>query len=117
MTEKQFENKVKRFLQGIGIYPLGTPEDKVVNPTGSCFKVWGGGYQKAGIPDLICDISGKFVAIELKAQSGKPSELQIHNIKQIRRYGGQGCFLYPSGFKQFQEDIQKHNFRLKEEYK
>lgn len=104
--EKNFEHKVERFLQECGIYPSGFPEDKITTtPVGWYFKVWGGGFQKSGIPDLILNVVGLFIAVELKAEHGKPSELQKLNTNRIRDSGGEACFLYPSGFEDFQHDI------------
>lgn len=104
--EKNFEHKVERFLQECGIYPAGFPEDKMIAPAnGWYFKVWGGGFQKSGIPDLILNVHGLFVAVELKAEHGRPSELQKLNTNRIRDSGGEACFLYPSGFEDFQSDI------------
>lgn len=104
--EKNFEHKVERFLQECGIYPAGFPEDKITTtPVGWYFKVWGGGFQKSGIPDLILNVCGFFIAVELKAEHGRPSELQKLNTKRIRDSGGDACFLYPSGFEQFKAEL------------
>ena len=86
LNEKQFENKVKKFLKDNDIW---------------YFKVWGGGFQKSGIPDLICCVNGHFVAIELKGSDGKPSELQKYNIRKINECNGTGVILYPEQFKTF----------------
>ena len=56
MKEKQFENQVKQFLKHNNIYYV---------------KNWGGGYTKAGIPDLFICLKGKFIAIELKNETRK----------------------------------------------
>ena len=32
--EKQFENKVKRYLESIGVYSFGTPKQDIVAPCG-----------------------------------------------------------------------------------
>lgn len=107
--EKTFENKIKNFLHSVGVYPAGLGEDKMNVPQiGWYTKIWGGGYQKAGIPDLICCIKGRFIAIEVKASNGRPSELQKLNTNRIRDSGGDALFLYPSGFEQFKEDL-KHS--------
>lgn len=104
--EKNFEHKVERFLQECRIYPAGFQEDKMIAPAnGWYFKVWGGGFQKSGIPDLILNVHGLFIAVELKAEHGRPSELQKLNTNRIRDSGGEACFLYPSGFEDFQSDI------------
>lgn len=102
-AEKQFEERVKRYLKSIGVYPLGTPEDKMtVPPIGYYEKRWGGGtFTKSGLPDLHIVVNGMSVDVELKAQNGRPSELQIFVIKQIRAAGGFAFVLYPSGYSEF----------------
>ena len=90
MTEKQFENKIKKFLKSHGIWFT---------------KVWGGGYQKAGIPDILACVNGRFVAIEIKGSSGKPTELQKYNIKKINESNGVGIILYPKDFERFEKLI------------
>ena len=100
--EKRFENQVRAWMGKQGIYNAGTPEKKMkVPPVGWYYKVWGGGMQKAGIPDIIACVNGVFVAIEVKSASGKPSDLQKLNIKRINEAGGVALVLYPAGFEQF----------------
>lgn len=70
-------------------------------------KVWGGGYQKSGVPDILGVIEGKFIAIELKASNGKASELQKRNIKLINECGGYGVILYPKDFEEFKREVEK----------
>ena len=89
MSEKQYENKIKKFLASL--------------PHCYFFKVWGGGFQKAGIPDIIACINGRFVAIEVKAAAGKPSPLQTHNIQLINDAKGFGVITYPDDFEQLKE--------------
>ncbi|RKD25230.1 VRR-NUC domain-containing protein [Caminicella sporogenes DSM 14501] len=95
MTEKQFQGKVIKFLKS--------------QPNTWFFKVFGGGYQRAGIPDLICCINGVFIAIELKGDNGKPTEIQKMNIRNINAAGGIGVILYPEGFKKFKKLIKEVN--------
>ena len=106
--EKQFENKVKRYLKSIGIYPLGSdPHTMTVLPIGYYEKRWGGGaYTKAGLPDMHIVCNGYSVDVELKAETGRISELQKVVIKQIRNAGGFAFVLYPSGYLDFVEFIQ-----------
>ena len=92
--EKSFEIKVKKYLQSFG--------KQIWH-----FKVWGGGYQRSGIPDLIACVNGIFVAIELKSDSGKASELQKYNIKLINKSNGLGIILYPTGFESFKKIIEE----------
>lgn len=42
----------------------------------------------AGIPDIIGCCEGRFVAIEVKIDSNKPTPLQVHYIEKIRKCGG-----------------------------
>lgn len=51
-------------------------------------------------------VNGYFVGVEVKAQNGKPSELQLYNIREIRKAGGFAIVLYPSGFNEFKEFIR-----------
>ena len=106
-AEKNFENKVKRWLESVGIYPLGTAiEEKPVKAIGYYEKRWGGGYTKAGLPDMHITVNGVSIDVELKAPNGKPSELQKHNIKQINNSGAIALLLYPDGFREFQEMVK-----------
>lgn len=91
--EKNFENKIKKFLSEQGAWHV---------------KYWAGSqFTKSGIPDILACVNGHFVAIEVKAQHGKPSELQLHTIKKIREAGGFAVIVYPSGFEKFKELIGK----------
>ena len=104
--EKGFENRIKRWFHSIGIYPAGFAEEKMnIKPIGWYTKIWGGGFQKSGIPDIIACVKGQLVSIEIKATTGRPSALQELNTNRIRDSGGHGCFLYPSGFDDFKEDL------------
>lgn len=60
---------------------------------------------KAGVPDLLACINGVFVAIEVKAQNGKASELQLYNVEQIRKAGGIAIVLYPDQFVEFKQVV------------
>jgi len=39
--------------------------------------------------------------VELKAGKGKATELQLHNIEEIRKAGGIALVLYPEGYEDF----------------
>lgn len=88
--EKSFENKIKKFLDDEGAWYV---------------KFFANSYTRSGIPDLLCCINGYFVAVEVKAQSGHPSPLQIHHCTEIRISGGFAFILYPSGFEDFKQFI------------
>lgn len=50
----------------------------------------GSGYGNAGVPDFICNVNGKFLAIEAKAGRGELTALQIKNLARINADGGVG---------------------------
>lgn len=89
-SEKDFEKKVKRYLQDVGCWVL---------------KTWSNGVQRDGVPDLLVCCNGYFLAVELKAEKGHPSDLQIWNIDNIRKAGGISIVLYPFQYDQFKELI------------
>ena len=86
-SEKCFENKIKKYLESRGAWFI---------------KYWAGAqYTKSGIPDILACINGYFVGIEVKAPNGKPSELQLHNVRAINAAGGFAFVLYPTAFTDF----------------
>ena len=80
--EKNFENRLKKWLEDEGIYPLGEPVNRMsAPPCGYWEKRWGGGrYVKSGLPDMRIVVKGLALEVELKATTGTPSELQKRNI-------------------------------------
>ena len=92
-AEKNFENKVKKFLKDKDAWVL---------------KYWGGAaYTKSGIPDLLVCFKGYFLGIELKAPNGKPSEQQLYNLRRINKAEGISILLYPKDFEQFKPFIEQ----------
>ena len=106
-AEKNFEKKVERYLESIGVYQAGFPFNKMeAEQIGWFTKIWGGGYQKSGIPDLILCVNGFFISVELKAPNGRPSELQKMNTARINQSNGIGIILKPDGFEQFKKIVE-----------
>lgn len=93
-AEKIFENQIKNFLKSL--------------PNTYYFKYWAGPYSKSGIPDIIACVNGRFVAIEVKAENGHPSELQKRNIRLIQESNGYAYIVYPKDF----EGLKKELIRL-----
>ena len=73
MREKQFEEQVKRWLESVGIYRLGTAADQMtVQPAGYWLKRWGGSkYIPAGVPDMQITVGVFNFDVELKSETGK----------------------------------------------
>lgn len=76
--ESKVKAKIKAILKAHGVYyamPIGT------------------GYGNAGVPDFLCCIKGRFLAIEAKANGGKTTALQDKNLRDIENAGGITCVL------------------------
>lgn len=76
--EAKVKAKIKAILKAHGIYyamPIGT------------------GYGNSGVPDFLCCVNGKFVAIEAKAGKGTTTALQEKNLKAINESGGVGIVI------------------------
>ena len=58
-------------------------------------------YSPSGIPDVYCCINGNSFWIELKADNGKLSEIQVHQIEKMRNHGVTVHVLYPKDFEEF----------------
>ncbi len=71
--EAKVKAKIKTMLKEHGIYyamPIGT------------------GYGTSGVPDFLCCVNGKFLAIEAKAGKGTTTALQLKNLRDIEASGG-----------------------------
>lgn len=84
--EKNFEEKIKRYLESKNCWFV---------------KFFANRMTKVGVPDLLACVNGFFVAIEVKASNGRPSELQLYNRRKIRESGGISIILYPEQFEDF----------------
>ena len=105
-AEKNFENKIKRYLKDIGAWHV---------------KFFANAYTPKGIPDILGCYNGRFFAIEVKGGSSYGlTDLQRYNLKRINQAGGVGLCVYPSGFEQmkilFESDFKgfdRENYILK----
>lgn len=55
------------------------------------YKTHGGGYAKAGIPDLCIVVGGRSLWVELKTATGKVQKIQLVRLAEIRAAGGVAC--------------------------
>ena len=99
-AEKNFEEKLKKWLASEGIYPLGTPQQKItITPCGYWEKRWGGGkYVKSGMPDMHIVVNSISIEAELKAPDGRPSDLQKQKLKQMDSSNCIAVIVYPKDF-------------------
>jgi len=76
--EALVKKKIRKILDDNNVYyamPIGT------------------GYGNSGVPDFLCCIAGRFVAIEAKAGKGKTTALQDDNLRRIRAAKGAAIVL------------------------
>lgn len=78
--EKLFENRIKAELKRRGIWFV---------------KYFANRNTIAGVPDLLCCVNGRFVALEIKAANGRLSALQDYQISEIQKAGGIAMSVYP----------------------
>lgn len=73
------------------------PESRIVSriiaalnalPSTLVWKIHGGPFQAAGIPDIVGLHSGRFVGIEVKVPGGKATKLQELTLARIEAAGG-----------------------------
>ena len=77
--ESKVKGKIKALLKKYGVYyamPIGT------------------GFGNSGVPDFLCCVGGKFLAIEAKAGAGKTSALQEKHLREIKEAGGSTAVIY-----------------------
>lgn len=71
--ETKLQKDIQAYLASIGAYK---------------FKVHGEIFMRAGIPDIIVCLKGRFIGLEAKDGNNKPSELQLAHGRQIIKAGG-----------------------------
>jgi pantoate kinase len=89
--EAKVKDKIKKILKDNNIYyamPIGT------------------GYGNSGVPDFLCCVNGKFVAIEAKANGGQPTALQLKNLKNINDSGGYTCIISENNIEYLKDVIK-----------
>lgn len=90
--EKTFENKIKKYFNDRGAWVL---------------KTWSNGIQRSGVPDLLICYKGQFIALEVKAENGHPSDLQLYNIQKLNEAGAIAMVIYPKDWEDFKERMEK----------
>ena len=66
----------------------------------------GSGYGRAGIPDVVGCVRGKFLAIECKAGKGKTTALQDRELNAIRAAGGMAWVINENNLIELKEKLQ-----------
>lgn len=90
--EAKVKNKIKAILKSHNVYyamPMGT------------------GFGNAGVPDFLCCVNGKFVAIEAKAGKGTTTALQEKNLRHIHRCGGDAWVVNEENLTHLEEFVKE----------
>jgi Holliday junction resolvase len=78
-----------------------TPEGKVKKRVTALLKARGayyftpvtGGFGTSGVPDIVACYKGKFLGIECKAGGRQPTALQLKNLEDIQKNGGESLVI------------------------
>ena len=89
--EGKVKAAVRKMLDRHGVYHFMPP---------------GMGFGRAGIPDIICCMQGKFIAIECKAGKGKTTALQDRELDAIRAAGGMAMVVNENNLIELKEKLQ-----------
>ncbi len=92
--EAKVKAKIKAILKEHNVYyamPMGT------------------GYGNSGVPDFLCCVNGKFVAIEAKAGKRMATDLQLKNLSEINKAGGYTCLINETNFHHLENVIAECN--------
>jgi hypothetical protein len=84
--ESIIKKSILHFLytkKNVSVFPVATTG--MFDPTSRRFRKTTG---RIGTPDILCCIGGKFLALEVKSETGKLSESQRSVLKDIERCGG-----------------------------
>ena len=90
--EAKVKAKIKAILKAHNIYyamPIGT------------------GYGNSGVPDFLCCVNGKFVAIEAKAGKGQATALQLKNLQLIDASGGYSLIIREDDYAYLERIIEE----------
>ena len=83
IPESKVKSKVKKMLAEHGAY---------------YFMPATHGYGSSGVPDIVACLHGKFLGIECKANGGKPTALQMKNLRELSSAGGIAVLVDETGF-------------------
>ena len=95
-AEKNYENKIKKYIEDSGGWQV---------------KFFANQMTKSGIPDILSCVNGYFLAVEVKAENGRPSELQKYHVAKINESGGYAIILYPEHYEKFKQLVKCLNDR------
>ncbi len=90
VIEKKFQSSILKWLNDLNLYAI---------------KQNASGITKVGVPDIIVNIRGLFVGIEVKREEGTATELQKYTVGEINNGEGIALILRPSMYHEFKQII------------
>ena len=90
--EAKVKAKIKAILKAHNVYyamPIGT------------------GYGNSGVPDFLCCVNGKFLAIEAKAGKGTTTALQDKHLREIEKAGGDAWVVNENNLVHLEEFVKE----------
>lgn len=92
--EKKVKDKVKKLLAEHGAYHFMPATH---------------GYGSSGVPDIAACLHGKFLGIECKANGGRPTALQLKNLRELSLAGGISVLVDETGLDKFSDLLTQVN--------
>lgn len=96
-----------------------TPEGKVKKKVVDLLKKYNvyyfypvtGGFGRSGVPDVVCCMDGRFLAVECKAGKNKPTPLQEAEIEKIRTAKGCAFVINETNLDLLETYLKEHHGR------
>jgi pantoate kinase len=88
--EAKVKKEIRKLLDEMGAYyamPIGT------------------GYGNSGVPDFLICMGGRFIAVEAKAGTNKPTALQEAHMAKIRTARGTALVINETNINQLRETL------------
>lgn len=88
--EVKVKKQIKKLLDDAGAYyamPIGT------------------GYGNSGVPDFLICHKGRFIAVEAKAGTNKPTALQEMHLQRIRARGGTALVINETNMDELKKEL------------
>jgi len=92
-AEAAVKKKIKQILEELNVWFFMPPAN---------------GYGRAGIPDFVGCLNGRFIAIEAKAGKGKTTALQDREIQRIKDAGGFVLIVNETNLHNLKDLIKSH---------
>jgi penicillin-binding protein-related factor A (putative recombinase) len=88
MTEKQIENEILNFLKTMGVFCWKNQSVGIFDPVKKVYRKSNNVHHIKGVADILGIIHGRFLAIEVKSETGSLTTEQKIFLKTINDEGG-----------------------------